>query len=426
EEEREETAQEKKIRLAKQYIEQIKKEESEKLHDEEIDHDIIASRLRQETLERTKQIYHERANKLICPSSELIKVLRGHQLSITCLVISPDDHFIYSASKDCSIIKWDVENCKKIQTIPGGRKGTEKTHIGHTAHILSLAITTDNKYLASGDKNNLVQIWDPSTFKHIKTFRGHRGPVSGLSFRKGSHQLFSASHDRSVKIWNLDEMSYVETLFGHQDSITDIDSLSRERAITSGGRDSSVRIWKVVEESQLVFNSNRGCVDCVSLIDESSFITGHDNNALCLWNVTKKKPTFTRLGAHGEKKEGEKIITEENWITSVSSLQYSDLIVSAGSKDGCIRFWKVGKDLRFLSLLFTLPIKGFVNSLKFSNNGKFLVAGIGQEHKLGRWWRLKEARNSVCIIPLNYQDNQKQNGIKSDQTTETVPQSTTS
>lgn len=76
---------------------------------------------------------------------------------------------------------------------------------------------------------------------------------------------------------------------------------------------------------------------------------------------------------------------------------------------------------------------GFINSLKFSSSGDFLVAGVGQEHRyeapwevalaglpdgvqgagpglscfpsapcrLGRWWRIKEARNSVCIIPLH-------------------------
>jgi ribosomal RNA-processing protein 9 len=41
-----------------------------------------------------------------------------------------------------------------------------------------------------------------------------------------------------------------------------------------------------------------------------------------------------------------------------------------------------------------------VNSLQFSKNGDFLVAGIGQEHKMGRWWRIKNAKNSICIIKL--------------------------
>lgn len=41
----------------------------------------------------------------------------------------------------------DVESGKKLHVIPGGKKGTEAQHIGHTAHILSMAISSDGKYL---------------------------------------------------------------------------------------------------------------------------------------------------------------------------------------------------------------------------------------------------------------------------------------
>lgn len=39
------------------------------------------------------------------PDPASIRVLRGHQLPVTCLVISPDDRFIFSASKDGTVIK---------------------------------------------------------------------------------------------------------------------------------------------------------------------------------------------------------------------------------------------------------------------------------------------------------------------------------
>lgn len=39
------------------------------------------------------------------PSSEDIRFSRGHQLPLTCIVISPDCKHLYTASKDCSIIK---------------------------------------------------------------------------------------------------------------------------------------------------------------------------------------------------------------------------------------------------------------------------------------------------------------------------------
>ena len=45
---------------------------------------------------------------------------------------------------------------------------------------------------------------------------------------------------------------------------------------------------------------------------------------------------------------------------------------------------------------------GFVNSLMFSHGGTFLVAAIGQEHRLGRWWTDKSVKNTIAIIPLKH------------------------
>lgn len=74
--------------------------------------------------------------------------------------------------------------------------------------------------------------------------------------------------------------------------------------------------------------------------------------------------------------------------------------VPAGSCDGMIRVWKLGDNYRALILLFEVPVRGFVNSLAFTNDGTKLIAAVGQEHRLGRWWRIKEAKNSVVVIPL--------------------------
>lgn len=43
----------------------------------------------------------------------------------------------------------DVESGKKLHTIHGGRKGTEDRHVGHTAHILCMSVSSDGKYLVS-------------------------------------------------------------------------------------------------------------------------------------------------------------------------------------------------------------------------------------------------------------------------------------
>ncbi|XP_057702868.1 U3 small nucleolar RNA-interacting protein 2 isoform X2 [Corythoichthys intestinalis] len=392
-----ETPQEKKLRLAKLYLNQLKEQEEEKGEDEAFETEVIAGRLQEEVLEHKGKLQRLIAKDLLPPDTSEIRLLRGHKLPITCLVISPDDKCIFSASKDCSIIKWDIESGKKLRVIPGGRKGTEDRHIGHTAHVLCMSISSDAKYLATGDMNKLIMIWEAETCKHLYKFTGHKGPVSGLSFRKGTHDLYSASHDRSIKVWNVDENAYVETLFGHQDAITGLDSLSRERCVTAGGRDRTVRVWKIAEESQLVFHGHEGSIDCIQLINEEHMVTGADDGSVCLWSVNKKKPLSTVKQAHGC--HGNVGLEQPHWVAAVAALQNTD-VVASGSSNSQVQLWKCGQNYRGLEQLFSIPVIGFVNSLKFSHSGHFLVAGVGQEHRLGRWWRQKEAKNGIFIIPL--------------------------
>ncbi len=72
-----------------------------------------------------------------------------------------------------------------------------------------------------------------------------------------------------------------------------------------------------------------------------------------------------------------------------------------GSHDGFVRLWKCSNNFRSLKEINAIPVNGFVNALSFTPDGLKLVAAIGQEHRLGRWWRIKEARNSLVVLHLN-------------------------
>uniref|UniRef100_A0A8C1HTV1 U3 small nucleolar RNA-interacting protein 2 n=2 Tax=Cyprinus carpio TaxID=7962 RepID=A0A8C1HTV1_CYPCA len=399
----EETPQEKKLRLAKLYLEQLREEEDKRAEQESFEADLIAGRLQDDVLEQKGKLQRLIAKELIAPEPAEIRLMRGHKLPVTCLVITPDEKYIFSASKDCSIIKWEVESGKKVQKIAGGRKGTEARHVGHTTHVLCMAISSDGKYLASGDMNKLIMIWDPTTCKHLYKLKGHRDAVSGLAFRRGTHTLYSASHDRSIKVWSVDENAYVETLFGHQDMITGLDCLSRERCVTAGGRDRTVRVWKIAEESQLVFHGHEGSIDCIQLINEEHMVTGGDDGSISVWTVNKKKPVSTVKQAHGS--HGNTGLEQPYWVSSVAALHNSD-IVASGAHTHTHNTRYHSRPTNPLHLKLKPPTNS--HFLKFSNSGKFLVAGVGQEHRLGRWWRIKEARNGIYIIPLKRQAQEQE------------------
>eukprot|EP00095_Tigriopus_kingsejongensis_P006010 maker-scaffold245_size240363-snap-gene-1.25 protein:Tk06010 transcript:maker-scaffold245_size240363-snap-gene-1.25-mRNA-1 annotation:"u3 small nucleolar rna-interacting protein 2" len=321
-----ETPDQKRLRLAKAYLEEIEKAERERGRDEASLREAVNLRLRDDNLEEAGKLKREVADRYEPIPTDRIRYLRDkhHKLAITCLVTSSDGRHLFTASKDSSVLKWDLATGQKLLKAPGGRRGLEGQHKGHCSCINAMAISSDNQFLATGDNSKLIHIWNPDTFEIIKTFQGHRDAISGLAFRRKTHSLYSASLDRAVKIWNLDEKAYVETLFGHQDKITGIDAGLRERAVTSGGRDGSVRIWKIVEESQLVYNGPASSTDAVKLINEDHFVTAGEDGHLALWSVMKKKPLCTVDHAHGL----DPVNSQPFWITSIATLIMTDLLAT--------------------------------------------------------------------------------------------------
>lgn len=202
----------------------------------------VSQRLYDDVREAKGKLYRECAEVLLtCETSEVSSTFhRGHDKAPTCVCISHDERSAWTGSKDCSIVRWDVETGKRVSRYQGGpvtktdrkRDGGKAIHAcGHSDEVLAVACTTDGRYLASGGRDATIRLWDTRTDQLLDTFKGHRDIVSCLSFQDYSHTLFSGSHDRTVKIWNMTERMYVDTLFGHQAEVVDVSCLRKERAV---------------------------------------------------------------------------------------------------------------------------------------------------------------------------------------------------
>ncbi|XP_055390133.1 U3 small nucleolar RNA-interacting protein 2 [Condylostylus longicornis] len=390
-----ETPQEKRLRLAKQYLEEIEKEERSRREDEDIT-DHVSRRLQDEYLDSIGRLRKKIADNYTGYNKDSIKILKHkrQKLPLTVVVSSNDNSIMFSGGKTSVVVKWDLTTFKALGTFDcQSVNEVDSSGKKRRPHIMAMAISTNMKFLAVAEGGNDIQIWCPNELKHLKTFKGHRDMVTCLVFKRDSHDLYSGSKDRCVKLWNLDEMVYVESLFGHQSSITGIDALSRDRAITSGGSDCTVRIWKITEESQLIYNGHIGGIESVKYINDENFFSCGTDGSLCLWSTMKKKPLHTSNLVHGTASN-----LEPNWISAISCVFNTDLLAS-GSCDGYIRVWKMDTSKKLVQL-FEIPAPGFVNSLSFTNDGKYLIAALGQEHKLGRWWRDKSGRNEIRVIEL--------------------------
>jgi ribosomal RNA-processing protein 9 len=112
-------------------------------------------------------------------------------------------------------------------------------------------------------------------------------------------------------------------------------------------------------------------------------------------------------------------------------LLFLNFLFQLGSWEGDIRIWKLDSKLNSFSLVGKIPASGVVNSLQLLTPQKgflklivwgsaalgttsqatkeveaqplLLVAGLGQEHRLGRWLKIKEggAVNEAMVVAFS-------------------------
>jgi ribosomal RNA-processing protein 9 len=272
-----ESADQKRLRLAKQYLEAVNSSAADDAADEEEVDAAIENRLTRDVLVAknrftksiTKGLYAGFTGAMTTDSTR--RRLRGHELSATCVALGKDDRHAFSGSKDCSVIHWDVETGKKLAVMVA-----DKAKKGRGGQVLAVATSSDGKLVASGGRDKLVRLWDARSNELLGSFSGHRDIVTALAFQDGTNQLYTGSADRTVKLWNMTEQAYLDTLYGHQSPILSLDALSRERCLSSAA-DRSLRLWKIPEDSQLVFNGHSsGNIDTVAMLSEELFLSVSD------------------------------------------------------------------------------------------------------------------------------------------------------
>ncbi|KAI1805521.1 WD40 repeat-like protein [Daldinia bambusicola] len=457
-----ETAAEKRLRLAERYLENVRQEVDETgFNAEDIDRDIIATRLQEDVAETKGKVYRKIASELAVDRASHT-LFRSNTLATTSIAICAP--YVYTVSKDQCLVKWKLQDLPayqfpqttkkkpkkppapprrqpiKVALRKGNRsKANDKNYQGHVAEILCVAASQDGKFVVTGGADKRLIVYEAKSLKPLRVFTHHRDAVTGLAFRRGTNQLYSASKDRTVKVWSLDELAYVETLFGHQDEVVDIDALAQERCVSVGARDRTARLWKVVEETQLVFRggsidkkqkpeidprslAHEGSMDRVAMIDDELFVTGSDNGSLALWSIQKKKPLFILTQAHGLEKPlkpteasaeaapAPKVVPppQPRWITALRTLPYSDLILS-GSWDGYVRVWRLSDDKRKIepagilgnpSTADALPQDADETGNGAANNGPNAASWLvkGVVNDIALFERGERGKDGLCVV----------------------------
>jgi WD40 repeat protein len=124
------------------------------------------------------------------------------------VAISPDNKTLATASADKRVLLWDLESGKKLCELTG-----------HLASIQFVRFSPDGKYLASAGRDNTIRIWDCKSQSLVRELVGHQDFVNSLDFSADGSQLVSVAHDSSVILWNMEtgeQVKRIEILPKHE------------------------------------------------------------------------------------------------------------------------------------------------------------------------------------------------------------------
>ncbi|RCK58822.1 Ribosomal RNA-processing protein 9 [Candida viswanathii] len=456
-----ESVNDKRRRLAKQYLENLKQNEEE-LHEEfdaqDLDDDILARRLQKDIAETKGFVYKFYGDKItgqLDPDYPLdVITTRIGSKNLTGMTIHYP--YLYTVSKDMQIIKWDISKEKKPERIKSTKGGAAYFDVDsenldanhHWQQINCIAASPDGKYVVTGASDSRLIIWSSDELKCLKVLET-RAAVNSIAFRRNSDQLYAACADLRIRTYSINQFTQLEILYGHQDNIADISALARETCVSVGSRDKTAMFWKIAEESRLTFRGgdsiekkrkkkkteeeeketdgdapfhNEGSIDVVSMIDESHFVTGSDNGNVALWSLAKKKALSTERLAHGlqpkfkpseaSSETSQEIALQQvpqqlpYWITAIYAVPYTDIFIS-GSFGGSVKIWQLGEGLRsFKQIGEVHNLNGCVVKLEAvevpgTKTLKVFVL-LSKEHKFGRWLgKLPGGRNALVSFTFD-------------------------
>lgn len=297
------------------------------------------------------------------PTAEgCLQVLEGHSSWVTSLALSRNQRIIASSSLDDTIRLWDFATGRLLMTLTG-----------HTRAVNAVSISPDSTMLVSGSDDYTIKQWNLATGELIRTLRGHSRDVNALAINPSGKLLVSGGEDRTIKLWQMGTGALLKTLFGVAGMIKSVAVSPNGQILVSGGFDNKIKLWSLQTGEQMQsWVAHHNSVNAVAVSPDNKLLaSGSKDRTVHLWDLATGKLKCSLKGHNRD----------------VNGIAFSPdgRILITGSSDATLKFWNVETGAMFRSHHAHLDA---INAIALSTDGKVLISGSSD--KTIKLWKVSE------------------------------------
>ncbi|XP_063075772.1 p21-activated protein kinase-interacting protein 1-like [Engraulis encrasicolus] len=250
-----------------------------------------------------------------------------------------------------------------------GEDWTSKPDFTHHAHTACLsAVASNQRYIATGSKDETIQLYDMKKKIEQGALLHHDGTISCLEFYGTSH-LLSGGEDGLMCVWRTKKWECLKTIKAHKGHLSSLSVHPSGKLALTVGTDKTLRTWNLTDGRSAFIKNLKQSADIVKWSPEGDKYVVVSNDKIDVYNLETATVTATItnpkrissvkfiqntcLGVAGDDEtirlfdlSSEKCVCEfkahGNRVKSLEGFTVDDFyVVVTASNDGFIKLWKL-------------------------------------------------------------------------------------
>jgi WD40 repeat protein len=210
-----------------------------------------------------------------------------HGAEILALAISQDGKYLATAGDDEAIRVWDLRDSNEIGRLDFSTGSQAFKHLFSSNPSSRMAFSSDSLFLAVGDAEGLVQVWDV-TDRQVRWASIHENAVTAVVFSPDRNYVASASTDGTVRVWQLDNgQEYLR--IPHGGVVNNVVYSSSGTYLVSASADGTARAWETRQGTEIARMTHSTEVEWVTLSPDGIHATTIGGKTATIWEVSNHR-----------------------------------------------------------------------------------------------------------------------------------------